>query len=162
MLAGTPLPRLPPRTMLNVLLLCCGLLQGIQAILAADLSRGHLQKGTGGLEGADRARYSSLLRKVKEVSAEPDGESWGPPMSSHCPPPATRRHAQCPNVETGTPRPGSDAGHPSCFSFHWLVRAAWQPMGSRGLFGRDTYDCGDYQQPPCMSVSCRNSPQAGV
>ncbi|KAM9228375.1 agouti-related protein [Leptosomus discolor] len=59
--------------MLNVLLLCCGLLQGIQAILTADLSCGHLQKVSGGLEGADRARYSSLLRKIKEVSADPAG-----------------------------------------------------------------------------------------
>ncbi|KFV71055.1 Agouti-related protein, partial [Dryobates pubescens] len=66
--------RLSPRTMLNVLLLCCGLLQGIQAVLSADLSCGHLQKVGGGLEGVDRARYSSLLRKVKhEVSAEPEG-----------------------------------------------------------------------------------------
>ncbi|KFP19656.1 Agouti-related protein, partial [Egretta garzetta] len=65
--------RLPPRTMLNVLLLCCGLLQGIQAVLAADLSRGHLQKASGGLEGADRAHYPSLLRKVKEVAVEPAG-----------------------------------------------------------------------------------------
>ncbi|KAK4813909.1 hypothetical protein QYF61_002740 [Mycteria americana] len=72
-LARTPLRRLSPRTMLNVLLLCCGLLQGIQAMLTADLSHGHLQKVSGGLEGADRARYSSLLRKVKEVSAEPAG-----------------------------------------------------------------------------------------
>lgn len=61
--------------MLNALLLCCGLLQGIQAVLTADLSRGHLQKVSGGLEGEDKARYSSLLRKVKEVSAEPAGES---------------------------------------------------------------------------------------
>lgn len=82
--ARTPLRRLSPRTMLNVLLLCCGLLQGIQAILTADLSHSHLQKGSGGLEGTDRARYSSLLRKVKEVSAEPAGESFGPP----CPPAA--------------------------------------------------------------------------
>ncbi|XP_074769414.1 agouti-related protein isoform X1 [Athene noctua] len=59
--------------MLNMLLLCCGLLQGIQAILTADLSCGPLQKVSGGLEGTDRARYSSLLRKVKEVSAEPAG-----------------------------------------------------------------------------------------
>ncbi|XP_054245794.1 agouti-related protein [Indicator indicator] len=60
--------------MLNVLLLCCGLLQGIQAVLSADLSCGHLQKVGGGLEGADRARYTSLLRKVKhEASAEPEG-----------------------------------------------------------------------------------------
>ncbi|XP_049660265.1 agouti-related protein isoform X1 [Accipiter gentilis] len=66
-------PRLSPRTMLNVLLLCCGLLQGIHAILTTDLSCGHLQKVSGGLEGADRARYSGLLRKVKEVSAEPVG-----------------------------------------------------------------------------------------
>ncbi|XP_069649173.1 agouti-related protein [Haliaeetus albicilla] len=73
MLAGTPLCRLSPRTMLNVLLLCCGLLQGIQAILTTDLSCGHLQKVSGGLEGADRTRYSGLLRKVKEVSAEPVG-----------------------------------------------------------------------------------------
>ncbi|XP_010123972.1 PREDICTED: agouti-related protein, partial [Chlamydotis macqueenii] len=46
---------------------------GIQAILTADLGHGHLQKASGGLEGADRARYSSVLRKVKEVSAEPAG-----------------------------------------------------------------------------------------
>ncbi|XP_010181763.1 PREDICTED: agouti-related protein [Mesitornis unicolor] len=59
--------------MLNALLLCCGLLQGIQAILSADLARGHLQKVSGGLEGTERARYSSLLRKVKEASAEPAG-----------------------------------------------------------------------------------------
>ncbi|KAM6123896.1 agouti-related protein-like [Phoenicopterus ruber ruber] len=59
--------------MLNALLLCCGLLQGLQAVLAADLGRSHLQKGSGGLEGTDRARYSGLLRKVKEVSAEPAG-----------------------------------------------------------------------------------------
>ncbi|XP_009468746.1 PREDICTED: agouti-related protein [Nipponia nippon] len=59
--------------MLNVVLLCCGLLQGIQAVLAADLSHGHLQKVSGGLEGADRDHYSSLLQKVKEVSAEPAG-----------------------------------------------------------------------------------------
>ncbi|XP_069724663.1 agouti-related protein isoform X1 [Phaenicophaeus curvirostris] len=59
--------------MLNVVLLCCGLLQGLQTILAADLGRGHLLKATGGLEGADRAHYSSLLRKVKEMSAEPAG-----------------------------------------------------------------------------------------
>lgn len=77
-LARSPLCRLSPRTMLNVLLLCCGLLQGIQAILTTDLGRGHLQKVSGGLEGTDRARYSSLLRKVKEVSAEPAGESCGP------------------------------------------------------------------------------------
>ncbi|XP_017596298.1 PREDICTED: agouti-related protein [Corvus brachyrhynchos] len=62
--------------MLNVLLLCCGLLQGIQAVLdlrTADLSCGHLQKASGGLEGVDRARHTSLQRKVKEVSAEPAG-----------------------------------------------------------------------------------------
>lgn len=94
-LAGTPLHRLSPRTMLNVLLLCCGLLQGIHAILTTDLSCGHLQKVSGGLEGADRARYSGLLRKVKEVSAEPVGKSCGQPglllsPSSHslaCPEP---------------------------------------------------------------------------
>ncbi|OPJ78082.1 agouti-related protein [Patagioenas fasciata] len=59
--------------MLNVLLLCCGLLQGIQAILSADLSHSHLQKENGRLEGIDRAHYSSLLQKVKEMSAEPAG-----------------------------------------------------------------------------------------
>uniref|UniRef100_A0A8C0UJC7 Agouti-related protein n=1 Tax=Cyanistes caeruleus TaxID=156563 RepID=A0A8C0UJC7_CYACU len=65
-----------PRTMLNALLLCCGLLQGIQAVLdlrTADLSCGHLQKASGGLEGVDRARHTSLQRKAKEVSAEPAG-----------------------------------------------------------------------------------------
>lgn len=72
------LHRLTPRTMLNVLLLCCGLLQGIQAVLdlrTADLSCGHLQKASGGLEGLDRARQASLQRKLKEASAEPAGES---------------------------------------------------------------------------------------
>ncbi|XP_064015876.1 agouti-related protein isoform X2 [Pogoniulus pusillus] len=60
--------------MLNTLLLCCGLLQGIQAVLGADLSCGQLQKAGSGLEGADRARYSSLLRRVRnEGSAEPHG-----------------------------------------------------------------------------------------
>ncbi|KAI1235492.1 hypothetical protein IHE44_0002364 [Lamprotornis superbus] len=62
--------------MLNVLLLCCGLLQGIQAVLdlrTADLSCGHLQKASGGLERVDRARHTSLQQKVKEVSAEPAG-----------------------------------------------------------------------------------------
>lgn len=64
--------------MLNVLLLCYGLLQGIQAILTSDLSHGHLQKMSTGLYGADRARYPSLLRKVKEVAVEPAGESCAP------------------------------------------------------------------------------------
>ncbi|XP_032051752.1 agouti-related protein [Aythya fuligula] len=59
--------------MLNVLLLCYGLLQGIQAILTSDLSHSHLQKMSTGLYGADRARYPSLLRKVKEVAVEPAG-----------------------------------------------------------------------------------------
>ncbi|KAL2300252.1 hypothetical protein Nmel_012220 [Mimus melanotis] len=71
-----PLHRLSPRTMLNVLLLCCGLLQGIQAVLdlrTADLSCGHLQKASGGLERVDRARHTSLQRKGKEVFAEPAG-----------------------------------------------------------------------------------------
>lgn len=75
-----PLHRLSPRTMLNVLLLCCGLLQEIQAVLdlrTADLSCGHLQKASSGLEAGDRARHSSVQRKVKEVSAEPAGESCG-------------------------------------------------------------------------------------
>lgn len=66
--------------MLNVLLLCCGLLQGIQAVLdlrTADLSCGHLQKASGGLERVDRAHHTSLQRKVTEVSAEPAGESCG-------------------------------------------------------------------------------------
>ncbi|XP_032925549.1 agouti-related protein isoform X1 [Catharus ustulatus] len=70
------LERLSPRTMLNVLLLCCGLLQGIQAALdlrTADLSCGHLQKASGGLERVDRARHTSLQRKVTEVPAEPAG-----------------------------------------------------------------------------------------
>ncbi|XP_064579291.1 agouti-related protein isoform X1 [Zonotrichia leucophrys gambelii] len=60
--------------MLNVLLLCCGLLQGIQAVLdlrTADLSCGHVQKASGGLERVDRARQASLQRKGKEASAEP-------------------------------------------------------------------------------------------
>ncbi|XP_072202811.1 agouti-related protein [Excalfactoria chinensis] len=56
--------------MLNALLLCYGLLQGIQAILTSDLSHSPLQKMSTGLEEADRARYPSLLRKAKEVSAE--------------------------------------------------------------------------------------------
>uniref|UniRef100_A0A8D2QMS4 Agouti-related protein n=1 Tax=Zosterops lateralis melanops TaxID=1220523 RepID=A0A8D2QMS4_ZOSLA len=71
-----PLHRLSPRTMLNVLLLCCGLLQGIQAVLdlrSADLSCGHLQKASGGLEGADRARHAGQQRGAKEVSAGPAG-----------------------------------------------------------------------------------------
>ncbi|XP_053809078.1 agouti-related protein isoform X2 [Vidua chalybeata] len=71
-----PLHRLSLRTMLNVLLLCCGLLQGIQAVLdlrTADLSCGHLQKASGGLERVDRARQAGLQRKGKEVSAEPAG-----------------------------------------------------------------------------------------
>ncbi|XP_063023635.1 agouti-related protein [Melospiza melodia melodia] len=71
-----PLHRLSPRTMLNVLLLCCGLLQGIQAVLdlrTADLSCGHVQKASGGLERVDRARQASLQRKGKEASAEPAG-----------------------------------------------------------------------------------------
>lgn len=93
MLTGNPLHRLSPRTMLNVLLLCCGLLQGIQVILSADLSRSHLQKENGGLEGVDRAPYSSLLQKVKEMSAEPAGESCGP-QSSCCLP--TSRLLMCP------------------------------------------------------------------
>ncbi|XP_062442670.1 agouti-related protein [Rhea pennata] len=61
--------------MLNVLLLCYGLLQGIQAILTSDLSHNHLQKMSAGLDGADRAQYSNLLRKVKEpVGALPRPE----------------------------------------------------------------------------------------
>jgi len=92
-LAGTPPRRLSPRTMLNVLLLCCGLLQGIQAILTADL--GHLPKASGRLEGMDRARYSSLLRKVKEASAEPAGESCSPP-SPVLPLPPTSCLLACP------------------------------------------------------------------
>ncbi|KFO97283.1 Agouti-related protein, partial [Calypte anna] len=59
-----------PRTMLRVLLLCCGLLQGIQTILGTQLSQGHLQKG---MEGVGRAHYPSLLPRAKEVSAEPAG-----------------------------------------------------------------------------------------
>ncbi|KFU92174.1 Agouti-related protein, partial [Chaetura pelagica] len=62
--------RLSPRTMLNVLLLCCGLLQGIQAVLAAEPGHGHLKKG---MEGADRAGFSSLLREAKDASAAPAG-----------------------------------------------------------------------------------------
>ncbi|XP_071613243.1 agouti-related protein [Heliangelus exortis] len=56
--------------MLRVLLLCCGLLQGIQTILGTQLSHGHLQKG---MEGVGRAHYPSLLPRAKEVSAEPAG-----------------------------------------------------------------------------------------
>ncbi|NXI34972.1 AGRP protein, partial [Galbula dea] len=49
-----------------------GLLQGIQAALSTELSCGHLQKGSDGLEGQDRTRYPSLLQKVRnEVAAEP-------------------------------------------------------------------------------------------
>ena len=70
-----------------MLLLCCGLLQGTQAILTTDLGHGHLQKVRGGPEGTDRARYSSLLRKFKEVSAEPAGESCDPP--AHLLPPTS-------------------------------------------------------------------------
>lgn len=97
-----------PRTMLNVLLLCYGLLQGIQAILTSDLSHGHLQKMSAGLYGADRARYSSLLRKVKEVAVEPAGESGAPrPLLAH-PGPQNRSgspHAasSCPAVPVSSP-----------------------------------------------------------
>ncbi|OXB74057.1 UNVERIFIED_CONTAM: hypothetical protein H355_003120 [Colinus virginianus] len=56
--------------MLNALLLCYGLLQGIQAVLSSDLGRSPLQKMSAGLDEADRARYSSLLRRAKEASAE--------------------------------------------------------------------------------------------
>ncbi|XP_021264369.1 agouti-related protein [Numida meleagris] len=56
--------------MLNALLLCYGLLQGIQAILTSDLSHSPLQKMSAGLEEAGRAPYSSLLRKAKEASVE--------------------------------------------------------------------------------------------
>ncbi|XP_050167331.1 agouti-related protein [Myiozetetes cayanensis] len=62
--------------MLTVLLLCCGLLQGIQAVLelrTAELSCGHVQKASGGLEGADRARHASLQRRAQEAPAEPQG-----------------------------------------------------------------------------------------
>ncbi|XP_015729384.1 agouti-related protein [Coturnix japonica] len=60
--------------MLNALLLCYGLLQGIQAILTSDLSHSPLQKMSTGLEEADRAaRYPSLLHNAKELSAELDG-----------------------------------------------------------------------------------------
>lgn len=61
--------------MLNVLLLCCGLLPGIQVVLSTDLSCGDPQKGSGGLEGTDRTSYPSLLQKIKEVPEEPSGES---------------------------------------------------------------------------------------
>lgn len=67
-----------PRTMLNALLLCCGLLQGIQAILTSDLSHSPLQKMSAGLGEADRARYPSLLHKAKEASVELAGECHGP------------------------------------------------------------------------------------
>lgn len=87
--------------MLNVLLLCCGLLQGIQAVLAADLSRSHLQKASGGLEGVDRAHYPGLLRKVKEVAVEPAGEFCALPDLLL--PPTSK-------IEVGIPYPGSDAG----------------------------------------------------
>ncbi|XP_009081839.1 PREDICTED: agouti-related protein [Acanthisitta chloris] len=59
--------------MLNMLLLCCGLLQGIQAVLTTELSCSHLQKGSGGLEGVDRVRHSNLQKKLKEASPEPSG-----------------------------------------------------------------------------------------
>ncbi|XP_030326669.1 agouti-related protein [Strigops habroptila] len=57
--------------MLNALLLCCGLLQGV--VLSADLVCRLPAQASGRLEGTDRARYSSLLRRVKEVSAKPAG-----------------------------------------------------------------------------------------
>ncbi|XP_009876339.1 PREDICTED: agouti-related protein [Apaloderma vittatum] len=56
--------------MLNALLLCCGLLQGIQVVLGTDITYSHPQKVTRGLEGMDRTRYSSMLRKVEEAAAE--------------------------------------------------------------------------------------------
>lgn len=134
--------------MLNVLLLCCGLLQGIQAILTADLSCGHLQKARGGLEGADRARYSSLLRKVKEVSAEPAGESCGPPLF-HCPLPAARWHAQGPKIEVGTPHPGSDARDPLKAAQLLLSLASESSLAAhreREAFFVGTHDRGEQNQ----------------
>ncbi|XP_048814279.1 agouti-related protein [Lagopus muta] len=56
--------------MLNALLLCYGLLQGIQAILSSELSHSPLQKMSSGLEEADRTRYPSLLHKAKELPVE--------------------------------------------------------------------------------------------
>lgn len=89
--------------MLNMLLLCCGLLQGIQAVLGADPSCGQLQKAGPGLEGVDRALYPSLLRRVRnEGAADPQGESRGgrrggtPLVSSSRPSPA------CPGPQSHT------------------------------------------------------------
>lgn len=67
--------------MLNALLLCYGLLQGIQAILSSELSHSPLQKMSSGLEEADRARYPSLLHKAKELPVELAGESCNPQPS---------------------------------------------------------------------------------
>ncbi|XP_067406273.1 agouti-related protein [Emydura macquarii macquarii] len=53
--------------MLNMLLLCWGMLQGIQAILTSDLSNSHLQEMRPSLDGADRSGYPSLLQKIKEA-----------------------------------------------------------------------------------------------
>ncbi|XP_010009425.1 PREDICTED: agouti-related protein [Nestor notabilis] len=57
--------------MLNVLLLCCGLLQGV--VLSTNMGCVLPGQASGRLEGTDRAHYSSLLRRVKELSAEPAG-----------------------------------------------------------------------------------------
>lgn len=94
--------------MLNVLLLCCGLLQGIQAVLdlrGAEPSCGQLQKASGGLEGLDRARHGGLQRRAKEASAEPAGEC--------CPAPT-------PHPQAGDPPKAAQL----------LLALAWQPTGS--------------------------------
>lgn len=112
--------------MLNVLLLCCGLLQGV--VLGADVGCGLSGKVSGGLEGTDRARYSSLLRRVKEVSAEPAGESCGTPLSQF--PPFHKLlagMARAPKLKWGPPIHGEVLqGSPikqHSFFCHWLVRA---------------------------------------
>ncbi|XP_074865304.1 agouti-related protein [Carettochelys insculpta] len=59
--------------MLTMLLLSWGVLQGIQALLATDLSSSHLPEMHPGLEGPDRSSYPSLLREIKEVPIGPAG-----------------------------------------------------------------------------------------
>ncbi|XP_006028156.1 agouti-related protein [Alligator sinensis] len=59
--------------MLNMLLLCWGLLQGIQAILTSDLNSNHLQEMSSSVNGGGRSGYTSLLHKVKEAPVERSG-----------------------------------------------------------------------------------------
>ncbi|CAM5092578.1 unnamed protein product [Natator depressus] len=59
--------------MLNMLLLGWGVLQGIQAILTADLSSSHLSELHPILDGAERSSYPSLLQKFKEAPVGPAG-----------------------------------------------------------------------------------------